>query len=190
MKHVLTTFILVIYFTSVYSQDSLGFKKSYNFAELNESKEGMLKKQVASWIDQQTNLTDIIYDDNNRYTASGSLEYINPIEYKESETFSRTYIRQTNGKIVYKIFVVIEANKIELRITDIEHKPASGADGICYGPITGSDEAPANLSADYGSGYCNDVWNDMKTKVNEQLEKVINSFSYEMLKLNKIIIFY
>ncbi len=114
MRFILIVLAVIVYSSILFSQDKISYNHTHNFADIKKKK---LVNRTELWLSQQTNLNNVQHVENIGFKAEGYVTYANPIEYQGSETLSRVYAKQTNGKIVYKVDVLVKNNKVELNIT-------------------------------------------------------------------------
>lgn len=182
MKYLLSILLIIINTSLFFSQNNLTYNHTQNFEDIKGKK---LVKSIELWLSQQTNLSNIQYIDGVGFTANGFVDYTNNIKYEDSENLSRVYAKQTNGKIVYKLNVKVDDNKVDFTISEVMHKPNSSSSNISYGFITSSNDSPAMLAEDYGKQYCDAVWKDLQNRINQHVELFFAGLNEQLLLTNK-----
>lgn len=166
-------FALLITVVDVFCQPNLKFEKNIDF---EASKKKKIQKDINEWVIAQAKYTLVPSDRDEKYILAGSIEFVNNEKYNSSETFSRLYATQTNGKIYYQFVISFENERLNLSVTDFKHLPSSKVEKIDFGVLTTSENAPENLRNDYDADWCCKVWQSMKKKSEEEATLIFDLF--------------
>ncbi|GAB4279992.1 MAG: hypothetical protein Kow0068_04090 [Marinilabiliales bacterium] len=170
-------YIVLITFSSVLlAQNEYIIEKNINIDE----KQKKLFKLTYDWLTKQENLK-ILENTETNIKASGYFNFIDNVVYKESETISRAYQKQINGKIVFLLNIEVQDNMLKLTLSDFQHKPNLKYDGINFGKITDTPEPPEFLLIDYDREYCTEVWQSMKNEIMIYAEKLFSNMPGQLI---------
>lgn len=151
-----------------FSQKSLVFEQNI---PIESSKKKKALKDVTEWATTQNlfklktaNNTDTIF-------GEGYFEFINPVKYESSPTYSRMYSSQTNGRIDFKVYIVIKDNEMNFSVRNFKHSPSAKGERIDFGILNSLNQAPESLKTDYDAVWCDNVWEAMKKMAAENSQR-------------------
>jgi hypothetical protein len=167
---------IFLYSGSLYAQDKLSVEQ-FNPAGPGKKK---ICRDIQAWAESQT-LFKITYNNKaDTIVAEGSIPYINPVKFEGSATYARMYTEQSNGSIVFKVWIICMEDGYTVRIGNFLHKPQGKGDKIEFGILTISGTAPSNLVFDYDEKWCNLVWEDMKNQAIAKAKELISGIPAQM----------
>jgi hypothetical protein len=164
---------LFIHNQTAFCQENLSFKKNIHIDGMKKKK---LIKDLNDWFLTQTNFNLIVDNQDNTYLINGFFPFENQIKYENSETISRTYSSQVNGKVVFEMQIKIKDEDILFVTSNFKHISASKGDKIEFGKLTESENAPDFIKSDYDSEWSNKVWCSLK----KQAELFTNELTQEL----------
>lgn len=165
-------FLLVIMFfispLNSYSQKSLVFEQNI---PIESGKKKKALKDVTEWASSQNLFKLKTANSSDTIVGEGYFEFVNPVKYESSPTYSRMYTTQTNGRIDYKVYIVVKDNEMNFIIRDFKHIPASKGEKIEFGVLSSVNQAPEFLKTDYDAAWCDKVWESMKKMAQENSQR-------------------
>ena len=161
-------FILVILFFSFpfnsFCQKSLVFEQNI---QIESGKKKKALKDVTEWANTQTLFKLKSVNTSDTIIGEGFFEFVNPVKYESSPTYSRMYTSQTNGRINYKVSIVIKDNEMNFIVSNFKHMPLAKGEKIDFGVLSALENAPEALKSDYDAIWCDKVWETMKKMAEE-----------------------
>ncbi|MBI5538655.1 MAG: hypothetical protein HY951_01245 [Bacteroidia bacterium] len=165
-------FIIVIIFFSFsfksFCQKSLVFKQNI---PIESGKKKKALKDVTEWASTQNLFKLKTANTVDTIVGEGYFDFVNPVKYESSPTYSRMYISQTNGRIDYKVYIVVKDNEMDFIVSNFKHIPASKGEKIEFGVLSSLNEAPNFLKTDYDAAWCDKVWESMKKMAEENAQR-------------------
>lgn len=167
--------VLVLFILSSlgsYSQDNLTFTKSIPLT----IKANKAYKEVIIWFDGQTRFRNItVPESETNIKGTGIITYRNPIKYPESSALSKVYQAKTNGKFIYDINIDLIDNACIITLSNFKHEPDDKIDNFNFGILTLEDKIPTKIFCEVTPEWCNNVWLDMKSRIEQQVNTVFLS---------------
>ena len=81
------------------------------------------------------------------------------------------YSTQTNGRIDFKVYIVIKDNEMNFSISNFKHIPSAKGERIDFGVLNSLNQAPEALKSDYDAVWCDKVWETMKKMAAENSQR-------------------
>lgn len=173
-----TLILVFIFFTLCsYSQANLVFTQSVPLTK----KSSKAYKELASWFDGQTRFRNLTTaNDQNIIKGTGVISYRNPIKYQESSALSREYQNKTNGNFSYEIIIEVKDGECVFKLQNFKHEPDDKIDNFNFGFITNADKIPSNIFCEVTPEWCNNVWLDMRSRIEQQVNAIFLSLPKDL----------
>jgi len=131
---------------------------------IESSKKKNIELITKNWLLEQN--AQIIKTNKDTLWAYGQINFTNTIVYQESKTYNRVYREQSNGKIVFRIKLFKESNRIVAELSQFKHQPSMKFDNLSFGIITDQSSAPKEVTEMTNDTYSKEVWNLIKQEIN------------------------
>jgi hypothetical protein len=153
------TFIIFSFPFNSFCQKSLAFEQNI---PIETGKKKKTLKDVTEWASTQNIFKLKTANSSDTIIGEGFFEFVNLVKYESSPTYSRMYSLQTNGRIDYKVCIVVKDNEMNFIISNFKHVPSAKGERIEFGILTSINQAPEILKNDYDAAWCDKVWETMK----------------------------
>ena len=172
-RYLIFTICLIFVANCLYSQKEISLEKSVLVTNIKSKK---FSKEFVTWVEKQTLMEVVFNNKTDSIKAGGRFIYENTVKYPGSTTIGRMYTNQTNGYIVYDIYILCREDHYSVRLCNFRHQSSSHGDKIEFGLITDSANPPKHLMLDYDADWCTGVWANLK----EQCTGISSSFYLQL----------
>lgn len=175
-KKIALSFFILVFPSMLFCQNALIFTEVIQVD--NTSKEQLFDR-AKMWFTtiyrSSSDVLQIIDKDNGQLVGKAAMTYHSSI-FKGSEA--------TKGDIRYQVSIFFKDNRYKYEFTNFIHEGNSynSTGAASFGLITDENECPRkfnNIMA--GTKWCNNVWTDLKEKIDSEMKTTIESLKSQMI---------